>query len=68
MKKEDAKREIQHIYNSVYLPSVADDGFLNNAATPLLFYSWLRENHPNSLNFRSSADKYQVIKTWIGFS
>ena len=67
MRQEDAKREINRLFKYVYLPEIAEEGFMDNPAAPLIFYAWLSKSNPELIRFRCSGDPYQFVKIWIGF-
>ena len=61
MKRRDAEREIVNMYRYEYLilpESVNAAEFTTGA---LHFYSWLRKQHPELLEYRCSGDQYQDV-------
>lgn len=58
MKKEDARDKIRELWRTW----ASNDP---HSADALLFFGWLRQNHPETLNFRAAGDKWQHVRSWI---
>jgi len=60
IKKEEAKKRIRELWREYERPPAKFPEAMN-------FYNFLRQEHPEVLNFRSNpiADKYQIIKGFI---
>ena len=64
MKRSEARRQVERIYREYRkLPDSMDANKDQGGA--LHFYGWLRNNHPEALEFRHSGDAYQIITSWI---
>lgn len=61
MKKEDARMYVIQEWSSWQRQNAGD----SHATNMMLFYNWLTANRPIILSFRSSGDKWQVVKGWI---
>jgi hypothetical protein len=61
MKKEEARVHVIHEWTSWQRENAGDSHITNM----LLFYNWLQANRPEILSFRSSGDKWQVVRGWI---
>jgi len=61
MKKDEAKEQIRLLW----MKTVQSTRIKHN---PMLFYQWLKREHPEVLKFRASKykrDKYEVISAWV---
>lgn len=65
MKRADAEREIKRAYQYEYLKEPDTIPASDSPAGALHFYGWLRNRHPDLLDFRCSGDKYQVVAGWV---
>ena len=62
MKMKEAKIIIRQLYREY-----SDDN-KSDPMTIMLFYQYLKKQHPEVLNFRTSEtqDKYQIVKAFVG--
>lgn len=64
MRREEAKREIERIYQYEYLRLSGAVVASESSTGGWPFYRWLCENRPDLLEFRSSGPKGPLIAGW----
>ena len=63
MLKSEAKAEVLRLYREW---SKTNEDTAKRSIGPLIFYGWLKENHPHVASFSTKGDPYQDVAAWIG--
>lgn len=66
MKKDEAEKALKEIW--LRLPKQNSIGTMDKCGDHfgLMFYSFIKNEHPELLSFKCAGDKYQVINCWVG--